>query len=127
MPTISTVVVDDQDDIRFLIRHLIELADDDLVVIAEAPDGETCLKMIDDLGEDLPDIVVIDWMMPGLNGIDTARRIRKLKPRARIILCSAFGDPTLESEATAAGIDYFLSKERIGEIPQAIRRLVAVN
>lgn len=127
MPTISTVVVDDQDDIRFLIRHLIELANGDLEVIAEAPDGETCLRMLDELGDDLPDIVVIDWMMPGLNGIDTAMRIREIKPRARIILCSAFGDPTLEREARAAGIDYFLSKERIGEIPETIRRLVAIS
>lgn len=123
MPRTTTIVVDDQDDIRFLIRHLIELADGDLQVIAEAADGESCLRMLEGFPDSDPEVVVIDWMMPGLNGIETALRIRRTRPNARIILCSAFGDPTLEAEALEAGIDRFLSKERISEIPDTIKAL----
>lgn len=120
----TTIVVDDQEDIRFLIRHLIELSDGNLEVVAEAEDGESCLKVLEGLPPHDPQVIVIDWMMPGLNGIETALRIRETRPNARIILCSAFGDPTLEAEARAAGIDRFLSKERMSEIPDAIARLV---
>lgn len=125
MARTTTIVVDDQEDIRFLIRHLIELAEGDLQVIAEAEDGESCLRMLEEFDTGEPEVVVIDWMMPGLNGIETALRIRQTRPDARIILCSAFGDPTLEAEALEAGIDRFLSKERISEIPEAIRALAA--
>ena len=127
MARITTIVVDDQEDIRFLIRHLIELAEGDLQVIAEASDGESCLKILEEFPPNDPEVVVIDWMMPGLNGIETALRIRQDRPDARIILCSAFGDPTLEAEALEAGIDRFLSKERISEIPETIKSLIAAG
>lgn len=125
--TVTAIVVDDQEDIRFLVRHLIELDGEDLQVIAEAPDGATCLAILDGTAPPDPEVVVIDWMMPGMNGIETALQIRERRPGARIILCSAFGDPTLEAEAVAAGIDRFLSKEHIADIPGTIRELATAG
>lgn len=117
---ITTMVVDDQDDIRFLIRTLLETAGDGIVVIAEAPDGPTALDL---LRTHDPEIIVLDWMMPGMNGIDTATEINRERPGTRIILCSAFGDDVLRREAEAAGIARFVPKEEIGTIPELIREL----
>ena len=60
-PATTTIVVDDQEDIRFLIRHLIELSDGNLEVVAEAEDGESCLKVLEDLPLHDPQVIVIDW------------------------------------------------------------------
>lgn len=57
------------------------------------------------------DIAMIDWKMPGINGIETARRIRRLiGPDAMIIMISAYDWSMIEKEARDAGVDFFISK-----------------
>lgn len=57
------------------------------------------------------DLAMIDWKMPGMNGIETTREIRKLTgPDTMIIIISAYDWSAIESEARAAGADYFISK-----------------
>lgn len=57
------------------------------------------------------DIAMIDWKMPGIDGIETARRIRKLVgPDTMIIMITAYNWSTIETEAREAGIDYFIAK-----------------
>lgn len=57
------------------------------------------------------DIAMIDWKMPGIDGIETARRIRKLVgPDTLIIMITAYNWSTIETEAREAGIDYFIAK-----------------
>ena len=118
---ITTLVVDDQPDVRLLIRALIEAAGG-AVVVGEAPDGRAGV----DLAEALhPEVVVLDWMMPGMNGIVAARRIRAASPDARIILCSAYSDRALEDEARGAGVDRCVSKDDIASLPRVIGELAA--
>lgn len=62
-------------------------------------------------GEDLFDIAMIDWKMPGMDGIETARRIRRLTgPDTMIIMITAYDWNQIEREAREAGIDYFIAK-----------------
>ncbi|MEE8601900.1 response regulator transcription factor [Euzebya tangerina] len=122
--TTTTIVIDDQPDIRFLISQMIELSDDTLQVVAEAGTGEDAVRLIKAMdSDDIPEVVVTDWMMPGMNGLETVAQIRQQRPNARFIMCSAFADDSLEAEAREAGVDRFLSKDRIDQIPAAIREL----
>ncbi len=56
------------------------------------------------------DLVITDWKMPEINGIELARRLRKIKPEIPIVLLTAFGQLEEKKEAENAGINVFLSK-----------------
>ena len=115
---IRTLIVDDQPDIRLLMRLVIETADRGLVVSGEAAGGEEAL---DRLEEDDPSVVVLDQMMPDMNGLQTAARIRALRPEQVIVLCSAYLDADLVAEARAVGVKWCVGKEQVGRLPDVIR------
>jgi DNA-binding NarL/FixJ family response regulator len=62
-----------------------------------------------------PDVVVLDFAMPGLNGIDACRQITALCPRSKVVLITAADDAGLAAAATEAGAAAFLSKYRAAE------------
>jgi DNA-binding NarL/FixJ family response regulator len=121
---ISTLIVDDEEDIRVLIRMVIKTGGEDLSVCGEAADGAEALDHID---EQDPDVVILDQRMPGLSGIDTAREILKRRPGQGIVLCSAFLDTELRREAEAAGIRVCLPKGDIRRIPEVLRKVGAAS
>jgi len=117
---ICAMIVDDEEDIRVLIRMVIKTAGDDLEVCGEASDGRDALAQIDT--ED-PDVVILDQRMPGLSGIETAKKILSRRPDQGIVLCSAYLDPDLRREAEAAGVRVCLAKGDIRRIPQILRSI----
>lgn len=118
---IRTMVVDDQEDVRVLLRLVIELADDGLKVSCEASSGPEALAKLDTCD---PRVVVLDQMMPGMNGIETAIRIKSERPGQLVILCTAFLDPTLAAGALAAGVNAVLHKDDITTLPTLIREVI---
>jgi DNA-binding response OmpR family regulator len=96
------LIVDDDEMIRRLVRTVLEA--DDFEVI-EAKDGELALTMIDDKH---PAVVVLDVMMPGLNGVDVCRRLDH--DNVKVIILTARDDAALAEECMAAGADAFLTK-----------------
>jgi len=118
---IGAFIVDDEEDIRSLIRVIIDAADHGLFVAGEAADGEEALKQVDQVD---PEVVVIDEKMPGMGGVETATLILKRRPGQRIILCSAFLDAELQERAEAAGIKVCVPKGEVGRIPDKVRELV---
>ena len=76
-------------------------------------DGETALEMVEKhhgSGDDYQ-IILLDWKLPGINGIETARRIRKeLSNDVSILLISAYDWSEIEEEARSAGVNGFISK-----------------
>lgn len=121
---IGALIVDDQEDIRALIRMIIEAADNGLFVSAEAARGDEALGMIDEVQ---PEVVVLDQMMPGLSGLETAALILQRRPGQRMILCSAFLDDNLRRRAEEAGIVLCLPKEKMMQLPEALRAAVAAS
>ena len=119
---INVVIVDDEADIRDLLRIVIEGSGEAIVVCGEARDGNEALRVID---ESAPDIVVLDERMPGMTGCETAAEIMRRRPLACIILCSAYVDTELKRRAEAAGVRLCVPKGDITRIPEAIVRLTA--
>ncbi len=124
MDSIATMIVDDEPDIRMLMRMTLDAANEGLFVCGEAADGQQALDVAREL---VPDVVVVDQRMPGMSGLETAVALRANRPDQRIVLCSAFLDGELRAEGEQVGIRGFVNKRDIGQLPDVIRALVAAD
>jgi len=88
-PPITLFLVDDHAVVRAGIRMLLN-ANDNIAVIGEAESGEEALERAPGLD---PQIVLLDLSLPGMNGIETARELRELLPKARFVALSMHEDP----------------------------------
>jgi CheY-like chemotaxis protein len=116
---IGAMIVDDEPDIRLLIRTIIETADGDMHVSGEAADGREALARLDEID---PAVVVIDLMMPDMDGIETAVQIRRRRPGQAIVMCTAYLTDEVRQRADEAGITHFVSKTAVSQIPEALHR-----
>jgi two-component system response regulator YesN len=122
-PAIGTLIVDDQDDVRLLLRLIIESANNGLIVAGEATGGRDALELLDALD---PMVVVLDQMMPGMDGIECAVLIRARRPHQVILICTAHLDAELQERALAAGVRGVVPKSRMADLPELIREAIAV-
>ena len=105
----SIVVVEDDDDIRMLIVRRLERAGHE---VRSAVDGVEGLEVIRDR---MPDLVVLDWMMPRLDGLGVAEQLAADgEPRPRILMLTARDQQSDIDRATSAGVDEFLGKPFLG-------------
>jgi two-component system chemotaxis response regulator CheY len=117
--TNRTLIVDDDEDMRFLLRAVIERANEGLEVAGEAGDGDEAISQWRALG---PDIIVLDHRMPGTTGLQVAEQILSELPGQSIILFSAYLDDELIARATEVGIRACIAKDRYDDIPDALWR-----
>jgi two-component system response regulator NreC len=118
---VTVLLVDDHPIIRQGLRNLIAGAGD-LQVIGEAADGIEALREIE-LRK--PDIVLIDLMMPNLNGFEVLSQVRKLSPATRPIVFSMHGAEPYVVQALRAGAQgYVLKDAGPGEVVAAIRSVM---
>ena len=111
------LLADDHEDILDLLRLAFRVYGPHQVV-GTVPDGR---QAVDAAIREQPDLVVIDLMMPVLNGFEAVPLIREGAPRARIAVLSALDDPDSRRRAEQVGVDLFLVK---GTIPrEMVRRL----
>lgn len=96
------LVVDDDEMVRRLVRAMLEV---DHFEVLEAPDGQAALRMV---GEADPAVVVLDVMMPGLDGVEVCRRLDH--GRVKVIVLTARDDLRVEQACREAGADAFLTK-----------------
>jgi DNA-binding NarL/FixJ family response regulator len=120
--SIRIVLADDHRIMRDGLSALLRL-DPEFDVVGQAQDGQGVVRLACDL---LPDVVVTDLSMPGLNGIEAIRRIRDQAPSVRV-LCLSVHD---EDRMVLAGIDagasgYVLKDTSYTELAQAIRKVMA--
>ena len=118
------LVVDDEAVIRQLIAINLELEGFE---VHEAVDGLDALQKARELD---PDVVTLDVMMPGLDGIATARRLRTdpATRRARIVLISARTRPADLDQGNDAGADAYVTKPfDPDEVVEAVRRLATIS
>jgi CheY-like chemotaxis protein len=114
---ITALIVDDENDIRALIRMVVEAANHGLEITGEAADGDEALRM---WRTDQPVVVVLDNRMPGLTGLEVAERILAEKPDQPIILFSAYLDDETIDRAHRIGIRRCLDKTHIDRLPEEL-------
>lgn len=112
------MIVDDHADVRELIRLILEFADPELDVVGEADSGREAVERVDACD---PTVVILDEMMPGMTGLEAARRILERRPDQKFVLFSAYLDSGLRLRAAEAGIRVCLPKYDLDLLPEAIR------
>ncbi|MEY8386792.1 response regulator [Oscillospiraceae bacterium 38-13] len=101
------------DDEEMVCRNIRLVMEDACVEVDYALDGETAVEMVKRSEQEgrLYSVVVLDWKMPGIDGLETARRIHRAIPQgAPILVLSSYDWPEIEEEARDAGVDAFLPK-----------------
>ena len=117
----TVLLVDDERDIRELARLIMEMGG---LVVDEAVDGTQAIQRFIELDPPpKPAVVVLDNRMPGLTGVEVARRMLDIHPEQVILLFSAFLDPATEDAARAIGVTECVSKTDVRRLPDIIRRL----
>ncbi len=103
---ISIVLVDDQKTVRQGLRMWLEL-EPDLEILGEAEDGQAALEVVSQFK---PDIVLMDAMMPRMDGISATSTLQHLAPKSAVVMLSLRGDPDLRARAREAGAVAFIEK-----------------
>ena len=115
----KVLVVDDTDHVRSMLVDMLEL--DGFDVVGQAASGEEAVALA--LEAD-PDVIVMDYKMPNLDGLGAARSIRAERPTQAIILYTAYLDAQLEARAKEAGVAMCIGKvEGLNELERHIAEL----
>ncbi len=104
---IRVLIADDQTAVRRGLRTFLELQDG-IAVVGETADGEQAVEMADALH---PDVVLMDLVMPGLDGVAAARRIRSAHPETKVLVLTSFLDDDRIFPALGARVTGYLVKD----------------
>jgi DNA-binding NarL/FixJ family response regulator len=116
--TTRVVLADDHDIVRQGLKRLLDRAPE-IEVVGEASDGLEALKSVKALA---PDVLLLDIEMPGMDGIEVARRLREANIDVRILILSAYDDREYIRALLDIGVSGYLVKgEAPGKIVEAIR------
>ncbi|NLH50627.1 MAG: response regulator transcription factor [Myxococcales bacterium] len=119
--SVRIVLADDHKIVRDGLRAILA-QETGFEIVAEAGDGQNALALVE---KHRPDIVVMDISMPGLNGIEAARKMAGLTPPIRVLALSMHTDRHFISEMLRAGASGYLLKDCAGEeLGLAIRTIV---
>ena len=118
----TILLVDDHAVVREGIRAYLE-TQDGLTVVAEAGTGEEAVRLAAELA---PDVVLMDLMMPGMDGVEATRRLAEVSPKTRAIVLTSYHDDEHVLPAVRAGaFSYVLKEVGSSELAGAIRRTAA--
>lgn len=116
--SITVMIVDDHEMVRRGAAGYLE-AQEDVHVIAEAESGEEALELA---LEHVPDVVLMDLVMPGVDGVEATRKLKDLSPRTQIIILTSYHEDEHIFPALQAGaISYLLKDVKAAELVEAIR------
>jgi NarL family two-component system response regulator LiaR len=116
--TIRVLIVDDYDMVRSGLTVFLE-AFDDLRLVGEAADGAEALRLCEQVN---PNVVLMDLVMPGVDGVAAIREIRRAHPEIQVIALTSYSDQRLVVNALQAGaISYIYKNISIDELANAIR------
>jgi DNA-binding NarL/FixJ family response regulator len=118
---IRVLLADDHTLVRAGIRSLLESLEG-VEVVGESGDGRETLDLI---VKTSPDVALLDIGMPGMNGLEVARRAAKESPRTRIVMLSMYADRTYLRQALRAGVaGYLLKGAAVAELPLALQSVM---
>jgi two-component system chemotaxis response regulator CheY len=105
---LCVLVVDDEAEIRLLIRDI--LKDIGVARTFEASDGKSALEFISTDFDAQNFIIISDWNMPGMTGIDFLKQLRKIQPDTPFLMLTGRGNQNSIIEAKAAGVSAYIRK-----------------
>jgi len=112
---LSLLIVDDDARMRGLIRSIVADLADSITECDDGAEAEACFT------EHHPDWVLMDLMMPRMNGLEATRRILFSNPAAKIVMVTGRDSQSLRDAATNAGAFAFVSKENLLDLRQLIQ------
>lgn len=118
MSKIRVLMVDDHAILREGLRALLSYYED-VEVVGEAQDGAESLTRVREL---MPDVVLMDIAMPGMNGLEATQQIRTLYPQTRVLILTQHEDPQYVMPLLQAGASGFVTKRALGtDLINAVR------
>jgi NarL family two-component system response regulator LiaR len=116
---ITVMIVDDHEMVRQGASGYLAVQPD-IAVVAEAESGEEAVRLA---GEHVPDVVLMDLVMPGMDGVEATRRVKDASPRTQIIVLTSYHqDEHIFPALRAGAISYLLKDVKARELVDAIRR-----
>src|SRR5512136_1555712 len=116
---ITVMIVDDHEMVRKGACSYLE-AQPDITVVAQAGSGEEAVTLAQEF---IPDVVLMDLVMPGMDGVETTRRVKNISPRTQIVILTSFHQDEFIFPALQAGaISYLLKDIKAKELVEAIHR-----
>lgn len=116
----KVLIVDDQNGIRVL---LMEVFSSEGYTTYQASNGKMALDIVQD---ESPDIVLLDMKIPGMDGLEILKQIKKMKPHMNVIMMTAYGELDMIKEATELGaIMHFTKPFDIDEMRVAVNMTLA--
>lgn len=103
--SVRVLIVDDTDHVREMLASMLEL--DGFEVVGKASSGSEALALV---GSAVPHVVVMDYKMPGQDGLTTTRQLHGIAPETPVILYTAYLDEMLERKARDAGVSVCVGK-----------------
>lgn len=121
MEKFRVLVVDDYEPWRQFLRSAFRKRTE-LEIVGESSDG---LQAIQQAKELEPDLILLDLGLPTIDGIETARRLRKLLPQSKILFLSQESSPDIVQEALSTGARGYVVKPGLNELLQAVTAALA--
>ena len=116
---ITLIIVDDHPLVRWGVRTFLE-TQADITVLGEASSGEEALRLAEEL---VPDVVLMDLVMPGMDGVETTRHLKQISPRTQIIVLTSYHEDEHIFPAIRAGaLSYVLKDISTGELADTVRK-----
>lgn len=124
MNSVTVLIADDHPLFRNGVRQELEIYPQ-FRIVAESGDGTEAFKLVTELK---PDIAIVDFQMPGLNGLEINRKLKELKSKTRVILLTMFKDKKIFLKAMEEGISgYVLKDDAVLEIVNAVNSAMSDN
>ncbi len=116
---ITVLLVDDHEVVRRGVRAFLE-AHSEFTVVGEAETGAAAVELAE---EHIPDVALMDLIMPGMDGVEATRRVKNVSPRTQIVVLTSYHEDEHIFPALQAGaLSYMLKDVRMEELAEAIRR-----
>jgi NarL family two-component system response regulator LiaR len=119
MDQITVLLADDHEVVRQGVRAYLD-ALSDFCVVGEAESGEAAVNLA---AEHVPDVVLMDLVMPGMDGVEATRRVKDVSPRSQIVVLTSYHqDEHIFPALKAGAISYILKDVKMTELAEAIRK-----
>jgi len=120
MKKVEVLLVDDHAVVRQGLRALLE-AEGDIAVVGEAEDGREAVVLAK---KTLPDVVLMDVAMPGLNGLEATRQIVRNVPSTKVLVLTSYGNDDYITQMLQAGaVGYLVKQSAAADLLKAVRRV----